>query len=1020
MRKFLLFLSVLFVGLLYAKADTTTITFSELGYVDKDDVTTVDTKDSNVIVVCAKGTGQNQPKYYDIGTGLRMYNGNTMTISVPDGFVIKEIIFTAAGSSYLVKGNPKDEAGAENGKLTTSGSTSTWTGESAKIVLNSTATCRCQKMEVTYEYTAQAAVDPVEISYELDGYDAVVTLSCPTDGATIYYGYSEDAINIEYTEPFKVAERGTIYANAKKGDDTSINKKEYIDLPYATFKEVLEAPDGSNITIIGNFEVLYTDGKDNVILTDGVTNILTYRPGDLEKFTEGTKISYIEAHVTSHLSLFELTNAWFTEGGEGAKYEKKEKTSLTDLSIADDVCDFILLKGCMISEYDANTRKATISLGEETVELYNVFKIEIENGDNFDITGFVWRANNTLQIAPTLVEGGVVLETVKTPVITPNDDELKVGDLVTISCNTPNVKIYYTLDGSEPNEDSTLYENPFEFEESCTVNARAYYVGEDKEMIPSTVASKSYRLFDPTCNIIKATDHDPASGSGYADAKHSCVVDGVDYHMVALHDSSKGIQMNNKSNFCYVIQAGENEGYVVESIALDYNSPSNTVKFTVRGSNAPFDDSDDNKDKNKEKIIGNGDELGTLSAQNSSLEFKGDYKYFAIYPTASGAVYLNSITIRYRHPAPLAAPALLGLEDLSEIDMYEFTGEETDVYFYDEDEDMTYVIAAQPLELDFDFDISATPDVEVRYLIMSDSPSPFALDEEEEDMLLVNGQVYDGEPILVESSCMFQYAAYNKQSGEKSAEKNYVITIQTPFVLPIVGLEDADVSGYNGMFMVESDKALSITFDVDPEVANITYTIKYDDEEEIGGTYDDTPIKLTKDCKMEINYYGPEGRFQFTYYFFITSEEPVVVKAPTIKEGNYKIDNGFMMSEEEVEIEFETVDGIHIYYSVGEGNAPAKAAAACENDHTGFTKHEGEIVKLSNTHKSFSFFACNPETGAHSETVTYQLDVATGILSIDADEADALYFNLQGVRIAKPENGAYIRVQKGKSVKVVK
>lgn len=46
--------------------------------------------------------------------------------------------------------------------------------------------------------------------------------------------------------------------------------------------------------------------------------------------------------------------------------------------------------------------------------------------------------------------------------------------------------------------------------------------------------------------------------------------------------------------------------------------------------------------------------------------------------------------------------------------------------------------------------------------------------------------------------------------------------------------------------------------------------------------------------------------------------------------------------------------------------------------------------------------------------------LATGIETIDAEAADAVYYNLQGVRVDNPVKGLYIRVANGKSQKVMK
>ena len=59
---------------------TETITFSELGYENAADVTEVE--GTNVVLALAKGTNtQNAPKYYTTGSGVRLYSGNTMTVT---------------------------------------------------------------------------------------------------------------------------------------------------------------------------------------------------------------------------------------------------------------------------------------------------------------------------------------------------------------------------------------------------------------------------------------------------------------------------------------------------------------------------------------------------------------------------------------------------------------------------------------------------------------------------------------------------------------------------------------------------------------------------------------------------------------------------------------------------------------------------------------------------------------------------------------------------------------------------
>ncbi len=61
---------------------------------------------------------------------------------------------------------------------------------------------------------------------------------------------------------------------------------------------------------------------------------------------------------------------------------------------------------------------------------------------------------------------------------------------VSLSCATSGAKIYYTTDGSEPDESSTAYSDPFKVTSSLTVKARAYLDG----MGPSDVSSAAYSI----------------------------------------------------------------------------------------------------------------------------------------------------------------------------------------------------------------------------------------------------------------------------------------------------------------------------------------------------------------------------------------------------------------------------------------------------------------------------------------------------------------------------------------------
>ena len=83
--------------------------------------------------------------------------------------------------------------------------------------------------------------------------------------------------------------------------------------------------------------------------------------------------------------------------------------------------------------------------------------------------------------------GGVV---VARPVITPNGGTYVYGETQEVTITSEGNSIYYTLDGTDPTDESTLYTAPFTVSTDCTVKAIAY----DAEGNASSVASAEFKF----------------------------------------------------------------------------------------------------------------------------------------------------------------------------------------------------------------------------------------------------------------------------------------------------------------------------------------------------------------------------------------------------------------------------------------------------------------------------------------------------------------------------------------------
>ena len=85
---------------------------------------------------------------------------------------------------------------------------------------------------------------------------------------------------------------------------------------------------------------------------------------------------------------------------------------------------------------------------------------------------------------------GIVSNIVETPVISVASGTYMTPQTVSITCETEGASIYYTTDGTTPDQTSTLYENPLTIDSICTLKAKAFKDGMD----PSNVASATYNF----------------------------------------------------------------------------------------------------------------------------------------------------------------------------------------------------------------------------------------------------------------------------------------------------------------------------------------------------------------------------------------------------------------------------------------------------------------------------------------------------------------------------------------------
>ncbi len=102
---------------------------------------------------------------------------------------------------------------------------------------------------------------------------------------------------------------------------------------------------------------------------------------------------------------------------------------------------------------------------------------------------------------------------------------------------------------------------------------------------------------------------------------------------------------------------------------------------------------------------------------------------------------------------------------------------------------------------------------------------------------------------------------------------------------------------------------------------------------------------------------------------------------------------------------------------------PETPAEGIVKEEVEFQKYTEPVTLTAGTKGTLHYFAQHDATGGKSETQTAKVNVPstpTGIAGIEAENGEAVYFNLQGVRIQNPEKGIFIRVQNGSATKIMK
>ena len=315
--------------------------------------------------------------------------------------------------------------------------------------------------------------------------DNKVTITAE-EGAAIYYtidGTNPTTSSTKYSAPFAIDKDLTVKAIATKDGLTSKVASANVSYvgDYANFAALIAKGEGAKGTILGPITAFYQNGSNLYAIDKDKQPMLFYGSG-APTCVNGTTFDKVSTTYQPYNSTPEFQNTTFGTATAGTAVEP-EVLGLDEIAI-DMRYKYVKLVGVNV------TATAISDADNNSVAVYNKFKITIEDTDNATVTGIVDIFKNAVQVYPISIEGGTVLDPVEAPVFNPAEGEVAAGTQVTISCATADAAIHYTLDGKAPTAASTLYNGPITISENVTVKAIAVKEG----MADSPVVTAAYTI----------------------------------------------------------------------------------------------------------------------------------------------------------------------------------------------------------------------------------------------------------------------------------------------------------------------------------------------------------------------------------------------------------------------------------------------------------------------------------------------------------------------------------------------
>lgn len=396
-----------------------TIDFTQMGYSNQQDVTTVET--DMVTVTFDKGTSNNSPKYYNTGTAVRVYGGNTFTVSSQNTITNISFTFDSGGGS--------NEITASTGAWSTAAA-NMWVGSAQEVTFTVSGTSghrRIQKMEFTFDNGSGYVVPVPVISGETPFSDeTTVSISVESTGTAGFdIRYTTDGTDPthnsqSYTQPFTITETTTVKAIAidASGAPSAVASKTFTKVAsYFHLEELQQAATKDKTPVEVKFgggqyeqQVVFVNGN-NAFIAEPQTGcgIMVYQAN--HGLTAGDVLyGPVDCKLTLYNGMAELmefdgtylvkdnqTVTPAVQGSIGRVGTRNQSTLITLNNVT--------------ASQNAEAKSWFLKDNTGNIQFYDKFNsgVELEEGKEYNITGIVLIFNGVLQIAPRTADDVVCL-----------------------------------------------------------------------------------------------------------------------------------------------------------------------------------------------------------------------------------------------------------------------------------------------------------------------------------------------------------------------------------------------------------------------------------------------------------------------------------------------------------------------------------------------------------------------------------------------------------------------------------